>query len=89
MPWNVAPEGGARERSATRRRDSTDLWRCLEVAAAEGVTSSDLPTDPVIGDLGAVLREELRRGGRSIPAITKELTPTAAGRIEIGSRRCS
>ena len=74
-------KAGARK-VRNEERDSTDLWRCLEVAAAEGVTSSDLPTDPVIGDLGAVLRQELRRGGRSIPAITKELTPTAAGRIE-------
>ena len=41
------------EKVRNEEHDSTDLWRCLEVAAAEGVTSSDLPTDPVIGDLGA------------------------------------
>ena len=48
-------KAGARK-VRNEERDSTDLWRCLEVAAAEGVTSSDLPTDPVIGDLGVVLR---------------------------------
>lgn len=72
--------GGRKVRN--EERDSTDLWRCLEVAAAGGVTPADLPTDPVIGDLGAFLRKELGRGGRSIPAITKELTPAAAGRME-------
>ncbi len=74
-------KAGARK-VRNEERDSTDLWRCLEVAAAEGVTPSELPVDPIIGDLGGFLRQELGRGGRSIPAITRELTPAAAGRIE-------
>jgi hypothetical protein len=74
-------KAGARK-VRNEERDSTDLWRCLEVATAEGVTPADLPTDPVIGDLGAFLRQELGRGGLSITAITKELTPAAAGRLE-------
>lgn len=63
-------------------RDSTDLWRCLEVAAAEGIGPVDLPSDPIIGDLGSFLRAELERGGRSIAAVTKDLTPEAGGRME-------
>jgi hypothetical protein len=74
-------KAGARK-VRNEERDSTDLWRCLEVATAEGVTPADLPADPVIGDLGAFLRQQLGRRGPSITAITKELTPAAAGRLE-------
>jgi hypothetical protein len=74
-------KAGARK-VRNEERDSTDLWRCLEVAAADGVTTADLPTDPVIGDLRVFLHQELGRGGRSIPAVTKDLTPEAAGRLQ-------
>jgi hypothetical protein len=64
-------KAGARK-VRNEERDSSDLWRCLEVAAADGVTTAGLPTDPVIGHLGVFLRQELGRGGRSIPAVTKD-----------------
>jgi hypothetical protein len=63
-------------------RDSTDLWRCLEVAAAENVSTEGLPDEAVVGDIGACLHAELGRSGRSMPAITADLTPAAAAQIE-------
>ncbi|HVB06853.1 MAG TPA: hypothetical protein VNF07_11470 [Acidimicrobiales bacterium] len=63
-------------------RDCTDLWRCLEVAAAENVQPSDLPDDPIVGDLGTFLRQHLGRGGRAMEAILRNLTPEAAAERE-------
>ena len=62
-------------------RDASDLWRCLEIAFAEKVSPSDLPTDPIVGNLADALHEELGRAGRSIPAIVRDLTPETAGKL--------
>jgi hypothetical protein len=63
-------------------RDASDLWRCLEVAVAENASTAGLPKEAVVGDVGACLHAELGRGGRSIPALTADLTPEAAARLE-------
>ncbi len=54
-------------------RDAQDLWRCLEVAAADGVTPATIDAEAV-GDLGDLLQRELGPGGASLTAITRGLT---------------
>jgi hypothetical protein len=68
---------GAR-RVRDEARDATDLWRCLEIAVADGVSPEDLPNIPVIGDVATALYRELGRDGRAVRAITEGLTAEAA-----------
>lgn len=61
-------------------RDAQDLWRCLEVAAADAVTPAVIDAEEV-GDLRDLLQRELGPGGASLGAITRGLTEDAAVRL--------
>jgi hypothetical protein len=61
-------------------RDAQDLWRCLEVAAADGVTPAVVDAEEV-GDLRALLQRELGPSGASLSAITRGVTAGAAARL--------
>jgi hypothetical protein len=61
-------------------RDAQDLWRCLEVAAADGVTAAMIDAEAV-GDLRDLRPRELGPGGASLSAITRGLTDDAAARL--------
>ena len=61
-------------------RDAQDLWRCLEIAAADGVTpaASTPKVLPISVDL---LQRELGPGGASLGAVTVGLQADAAARL--------
>ncbi|MGH2829930.1 MAG: hypothetical protein ACRDJM_05555 [Actinomycetota bacterium] len=61
-------------------RDAEDLWRCLEVAAADGVTPEDFDGDASLRDLRKLLVAEVGTDGRSLPALTLGLRGVAAAR---------
>ena len=63
---------------ATDNRDATDLWRCLEVANADGVIATDF-TSSDIAQNRDLLQRELGRGGNALGIITRDLSPGAAG----------
>lgn len=70
-------EAGAR-RVRNEDRDATDIWRCLEVANADGVTAADFAS-PDIAQIRDHLQRELGRGGNALGIITRDLSPGAAG----------
>jgi hypothetical protein len=70
-------KAGAR-RVRNEDRDATDLWRCLEVANADGVTAADFTTSDV-AQIRGLLQRELGRGGSALGIITRDLSPGAAG----------
>ena len=70
-------KAGAR-RVRNEDRDATDLWRCLEVAMADGVTATDFTTSDV-DQIRDLLQRELGRGGNALGIITRDLSPGAAG----------
>jgi hypothetical protein len=70
-------KAGAR-RIRNEDRDATDLWRCLEVANADGVTAADFTTSDV-AQIRDLLQRELGRGGNALGIITRDLSPGAAG----------
>ena len=61
-------------------RDAQDLRRCLEVAAADGVTPAVIDAE-VVGDLRDLLQRELGPGGASLAPITRGLSDDAAARL--------
>jgi hypothetical protein len=73
-------KAGAR-RVRNEDRDATDLWRCLEVAAIDGVAPSDL-TAADLPELRRLLMRDLGPGGSAHSVICKELSPEAAARVE-------
>jgi hypothetical protein len=70
-------KAGAR-RVRNEDRDATDLWRCLEVANADGVTATDF-TSPDVAQIRDLFQRELGRGGAALAVITRDLSPEAAG----------
>ena len=64
----------------TEDRDAEDLWRCLEIALAEGVTAHTLHDDPSLGEIVPILQRELGPGGAALEVITRGLTDDAATR---------
>lgn len=62
-------------------RDAQDLWRCLEIAAAEGVTPDIVDSEPEAAELRAILHRELGPNGTSLDAITSDLQAEAAARL--------
>lgn len=62
-------------------RDAQDLWQCLEVAAAEGITPDVVDSEPEAVELRALLHRELGPDGTSLDAITGELQADAAARL--------
>jgi hypothetical protein len=76
----VALKAGARTvRHDTR--DAEDLWRCLEIAAAEGVTPDDFDGSAALRETAKILWRELGPGGYALPSITAGLQPAAAARL--------
>lgn len=61
-------------------RDVEDLWRCLEVAAAEGVGPDAFDADASLRSLRKLLFMELFKEGRSLQALTIGLRDEAAAR---------
>jgi len=61
-------------------RDSQDLWRCLEIAAADGVTPDLVVAEGGEG-LRELLRDELGPAGASLTAVTRGLQQDAATRL--------
>lgn len=61
-------------------RDAQDLWRCLDIAAADGVTPLLIDAEAE-ADLRDILRRELGPGGASLAAITRGMQPDAAARL--------
>lgn len=61
-------------------RDAQDLWRCLEIAAADGV-SPDVTDNEDASDLRDLLLRELGPGGSALPTITQGLREEPAARL--------
>jgi hypothetical protein len=61
-------------------RDAQDLWRCLEIAAADGVAPDVIDGEDGI-ELRDLLRRELGPGGIALPTITQELQEESAARL--------
>ncbi|MBW4079597.1 MAG: hypothetical protein HIU84_14055 [Acidobacteria bacterium] len=70
-------KAGAR-RVRSEDRDATDLWRCLEVANADGVIAADFE-GPDLAQIRDFLHRELGRGGTSLSVIVRNLSPEAKG----------
>ncbi len=66
-------------------RDAQDLWRCLEIANADGVTSA-LVSNEGGADLRDLLHRELGPGGASLTAVTRGLQDDAAARLRTRTR---
>lgn len=54
-------------------RDAEDLWRCLEIANADGVTPAIFEDDVSLRECLPVLRRELNAGGTALAMITAGL----------------
>jgi hypothetical protein len=65
----------------TEWRDAEDLWRCLEIAAAEGGERSDFDDSATLRDIRPVLWRELGPGGAAVTALTERLRDDAATRL--------
>lgn len=61
-------------------RDAEDLWRCLEIAAADGVTPELLNSEGGDG-LSDILHRELGPDGASTALVTRGLQPEIAARL--------
>jgi hypothetical protein len=70
-------KAGAR-RVRNEDRDATDLWRCLEVANADGVIATNFASSDV-AQIRDLLQRELGRGGAALAVITRDLSPEVAG----------
>lgn len=66
--------------SRDESRDAEDLWRCLEVAAAEGVDPSIFEKPPWV-ETRQRLIVEFVDPGRSLAALAGQLQPDAAARM--------
>lgn len=66
-------------------RDVDDLWRCLEVAAAEGVQPSDFD-DPSLDRIRDELWRQLGPDGVALPLLAGDLQPEAAARLRTRAR---
>lgn len=62
-------------------RDAQDLWRCLEIAAAEGITPEIVAGEPGGAELRELLQRELGPDGASLNAITGDLQSDAAAQL--------
>lgn len=65
----------------TEDRDVGDLWRCLEIAAAEGVTPSSFTSNEILHQVQQVLWSELGPNGRALSTLTADLQADRAARL--------
>jgi hypothetical protein len=75
----VALKAGARG-VRNEDRDAEDLWRCLEIAAAEGVTPDDFAGDEPLANVASRVARELDPAGPTVALLTTGLQPDAAAR---------
>lgn len=61
-------------------RDAEDLWRCLEIAAADGVTPAEFDAHAELASPREMLHAEFGPEGRALPALTVGLQDEAAAR---------
>ena len=61
-------------------RDAHDLWTCLEIALADGVTVETLQSDPTMGAIVPILQRELGTAGAALDVITRGLSTDEAAR---------
>lgn len=61
-------------------RDAEDLWRCLEIAAADGVRPEMFDGDTALEELRADLWRELGPNGNSLASLTGDLQDDPAAR---------
>jgi hypothetical protein len=61
-------------------RDAEDLWRCLEIAAADGVTPEMFDGDTALEELRSDLWRELGPNGHSLASLTGDLQDDPAAR---------
>lgn len=74
-------------RVRTEHRDAEDLWRCLEIAAADGVAPDLVDDDDAAADpLRTALWSELGPGGAAIQSLTASLQDEAAARLRTRCR---
>lgn len=64
----------------SEHRDAEDLWRCLEIAAVDGVTPEFVPADDP-DRLRETLHRELGPGGPALDILTSALQRDAAARL--------
>ena len=62
----------------TETRDAEDLWRCLEIAVADGVDADTIRGDPTLPDILPILTREFAADGPSLATAPSGLTPTPA-----------
>ncbi|MCO5314090.1 MAG: hypothetical protein M9952_14285 [Microthrixaceae bacterium] len=65
----------------TEDRDVEDLWRCLEVAAAEGVEPATFESSKPLEEVRAALWRELGPNGTALNALTTGLQADPAARL--------
>lgn len=65
----------------TERRDAEDLWRCLEIAMAEGVEPTNFDENPTLQGIRSVVWRELGPGGMAVTSLTDGLQDDAAARL--------
>jgi hypothetical protein len=65
----------------SERRDVEDLWRCLEIAAADHVTPSMFDDDGPLADVRAALWRELGPRGTALAQLTADLQDDAAAQL--------
>ena len=70
----------------TEERDVGDLWRCLEIAAAEGVGPSDFDGTEPLSRVRATLWRELGPDGSALDELTAGLQPDAGARLRTRAR---
>lgn len=75
----IALKAGAR-RVRNEDRDLEDLWRCLEIAAAEGVTPQDFAAEPLSAAAQTTARE-FSRASPALAVLSAGLQPDAAARM--------
>jgi hypothetical protein len=61
-------------------RDAEDVWRCLEIALADGVTAETLNDDATLAQIVPILRQELGPGGPSLDIITASVNDVEGAR---------
>lgn len=72
----------ARVRSVRNEaRDAEDLWRCLEIAAADGVTPEMFDSDEPLEELREILWRELGAGSHALPMIIGDLQQEPAAQL--------
>lgn len=62
-------------------RDVEDLWRCLEIAAAQGVQPGDFDVDEALGLVRRTLWRQLGPGGTALDVLTHPMQQDAAARL--------